>query len=174
MANDKGKVEAKGPDTKGGVKVPPAIPPKGKGVVDKMPEVPVKVVGEAAPPKERKPRATSGGTKYTLLKQFSSEGGAKMPLQSQQILQILAAAPGQSLEKKDLLAEMTKIVATRQPIERILAFYQPRLISGGYFKMEAVVAAAPAAVPNAETTPAADQAKTTAEAPKGKTAEAAK
>ena len=114
----------------------PDVPKKIKGTVDKMPAPETKVVGE---PKPKKEKAQKSGTSYVLLKNFDPAGGTKMPLQSQQILKILDSAPDKTLEKSALLAEMTKIVVTRQPIERILAFYQPRLISGNYFKMVPVI-----------------------------------
>ena len=125
--------------------------PKKKGTVDKMPKTETKIVGEKAP----KVKAPKSGTAYVLLKNFDPAGGTKMPLQSQQILTILANAENQTLEKSILLAKMKDIVVTRQPIERILAFYQPRLISGNYFKMIPVIAEVKADAPANTEAPAA-------------------
>lgn len=153
MAADKGKGnEAKEKGTEG--KAAPAIPPK-RGVSDKMPPPEVRVVDDGKG-KKKEPKPTKTGMNYILLKNYSAEGGTKMPLQCQQILKILDEAPDKTLEKKDLLAKMTEIVQTRQPIERILAFYQPRLISGEFIKMTPVIAPAPAPAetPAAEAKPA--------------------
>lgn len=140
MSNDKkpeAKVAGKGPE----------LPKK---VSAEMPKVPVKTVGEPKPKKEKAAKVETVGANYTLLKAFDAAGSEKMPLQCRQILEILGKAEGQTLEKKDFLAEMAKIIQTRQPIERILAFYQPRLLSGKYFKMDKITAVAkPAEAPAA-------------------------
>ena len=73
--------------------------------------------------------------KYIGLKD-AAPAEVKMPLQCKQIMAILNAAPAKTMLREALLAEMTKVVVTRQPIERILGFYQPRLISSGFLKIE--------------------------------------
>lgn len=126
MANDEKKI--------------PEIPKKkSKGTVARMPE-PEVVEVDGGPTKVRKPRTPKSGTLYTLLKNYDSASGTKMPLQSRQILTILDEADGKALEKGELLTKMKEVIVTRQPIERILAFYQPRLISGSYFKMTPIIA----------------------------------
>lgn len=121
----------------------------------KVPDVPKKKTEGAPAPegkvKETKPKVVKTGAKYTMLKNYDPAGSEKMPLQCKQILGILNDAPDKTLNKKDLLEKMTTIVQTRQPIDRILAFYQPRLLSGKYISMEAIIApvAAPAEAPKA-------------------------
>jgi hypothetical protein len=131
MSNDKK------PEANLAGKKAPELPKK---VTAEMPKVPVKVVGEPKPKKEKAAKVETVGTNYTLLKNFDAAGSEKMPLQCRQILEILDKAEGKTLEKKDFLAEMTKIIQTRQPIERILAFYQPRILSGKYISMEKLTA----------------------------------
>jgi hypothetical protein len=112
----------------------PEVKPNSK-VVDKMPKPPVVVVpGEK---KERKPRVAKTGSKFVFIK--GPDEGAKMPLQCKQIIEILAKVP-EGMDRADLLKAMTGVIATRQPIERILAFYQSRLVAGKYVRVEATVA----------------------------------
>jgi hypothetical protein len=115
----------------------------------KLPEIPKKnpapegATKESKPPKEKKEKVIRVGAKYTLLKEYDPAGSEKMPLQCKQILTIIGAAPDKTITKADLLEEMKKIVVTRQPIDRILAFYQPRIISGKYIKMETLTGPGP-------------------------------
>lgn len=71
------------------------------------------------------------------------EGDKKLPLQANQILDILAGAGQESedgpfsiMARKDLLDRMKDVVVTRQPIERILGYYQPILTKAGYISVE--------------------------------------
>jgi hypothetical protein len=111
-----------------------------RGVVNKMPAVPTKIVpGKPGDEKEKKTVAKANSL-FTLLK--SKDENAKMPKQCQQILEILAKAKDKTLSRNVLLEEMKKIVETRQPIERILGFYQSRLVSGNYVRITAAPAPA--------------------------------
>jgi hypothetical protein len=114
-----------------------------RGVVDKMPAVPTVVVpGKPGDEKERSKKTVSkADSLFTLLK--DKDENAKMPKQCQQILEILGKANNKTLSRSVLLEEMKKIVETRQPIERILGFYQSRLVNGNYIRISA--APAPAA-----------------------------
>lgn len=120
-------------EAKSEAKKVPEIPKKTKAA----PDVPKKEVAEK-PKKEKVVKPVKTGTKYTLLKNFDPAGAEKMPLQCRQILTIIDEAPGKAITKVDLLEKMKTAVITRQPIERILAFYQPRIISGKYVAMEAI------------------------------------
>jgi len=114
------------------------------------PMAPKTVVVPGKPGDEKKapraPKVAKAGSKFILLKEL--EEATKMPLQCKQIIGILSAAPGKALGREDLLAKMVAFpIVTRQPMERILGFYQSRLVSGNWVKIEAVikpVVAAPA------------------------------
>lgn len=82
--------------------------------------------------KAPKEKAVANAT-YTFVK-FPGEGEKNLPKQATQILEILSGNDG-PMARKDLLEAMSGVVETRQPIERILGFYQPRLTEGGYFSV---------------------------------------
>jgi hypothetical protein len=102
--------------------------PKKKKEHETMPKPEVKVV-EGQPGDEKKKRTVNAAVEYSLKREPTAED--KLPPQCKQIVDILAAAPDKKLNRETLLAEMTKVVKTRQPMERILGYYQPRLISKG-------------------------------------------
>lgn len=110
-----------------------------RGVVDKMPAVPVKVVPGKPGDEKVKKTVSKADSLFTLLK--GKDENAKMPKQCQQILEILGKAKDKTLSRSALLEEMKKVVETRQPIERILGFYQSRLVNGNYIR---IAPAAPA------------------------------
>lgn len=104
------------------------------------PEAPT-VAPEAAAPKEAKERQVMNAN-YRFVKN-PGEGDKKLPLQADQILDILAGAGQESedgpftvMTRKDLLDRMKYVVVTRQPIERILGYYQPILTKAGYISVE--------------------------------------
>ena len=104
--------------------------------------VPGKPGDEKAP---RAPKVAKAGSKFILLKEL--EEATKMPLQCKQIIGILSAAKDKTLGREDLIAKMIALpIVTRQPMERILGFYQSRLISGNWVKIEAVIKPVIAAV----------------------------
>lgn len=111
----------------------PKVNPKFRGTME--PEV--KIVGEPKPKKAAKPRVVKSGSRFVLLKEL--EDTTKMPQQCKQIVGILSAAEGKAMLKEDLLTAMTPVISTRQPIERILGFYQSRLVSGNWVRIEAIV-----------------------------------
>ena len=119
--------------------------------------VPGKPGDEKAP---RAPKVAKAGSKFILLKEL--EEATKMPLQCKQIIGILSAAKDKTLGREDLIAKMIALpIVTRQPMERILGFYQSRLVSGNWVKIEAVIK--PAEAPKADA-PKADAPKANATA----------
>ena len=91
-----------------------------------------------AEPKERQVMNAN----YRFVKK-PGEGEKKLPLQANQILDILAGTGQESedgpfnvMARKDLLDRMKDVVVTRQPIERILGYYQPILTKAGYISVE--------------------------------------
>lgn len=92
----------------------------------------------AKEPKERQVMNAN----YRFVKK-PGEGEKKLPLQANQILDILAGTGQESedgpyavMSRKDLLERMKDVVVTRQPIERILGYYQPILTKAGYISVE--------------------------------------
>ena len=73
---------------------------------------------------------------YTLVyrKKLDTVSDAVSP-QAFAILECLKAAGGKNVPKSDLLGCMEKKVETRQPIGRILSFYQKSLINEGYISV---------------------------------------
>lgn len=152
MSEDNSNQEGKERVEKGGR---PKVKPKFTGTMTP----PVVTVGEPKEKKEAKPRVTKSDSRFVLLKEL--EPASKMPLQCKQIVGILSAAEGKTLTRTDLLTAMTPIISTRQPIERILGFYQSRLVSGDWVRIEPIVApvvpgTAPAATQTADA-PVADE-----------------
>lgn len=106
--------------------------------------VPGKPGDEKAP---RAPKVAKAGSKFILLKEL--EEATKMPLQCKQIIGILSGAKDKTLGREDLIAKMIALpIVTRQPMERILGFYQSRLISGNWVRVDTVVK--PAEAPKAD------------------------
>ena len=152
------KRAANGKESKKGAA--PEVKPNPK-IHAKMPEPEVKVVGEPKEKKERAPCVTKAGTTYKLLMELAED--TKMPLQCKQIVGILSAAPDKSLNREDLIAKMIALpIVTRQPMERILGFYQSRLVAGNWIRIQPIVAVAKPAPepvqeqPKNETGPAAE------------------
>jgi hypothetical protein len=112
----------------------------------KGPAVPVVIVPEkeAKPKKERKAAAPKGNFLYKKVGDIK-EGEKALPLQCKQIFDIIAANKD-GIMREALIAEMTKVVVTRQPQERILGYYQPSLVQRNLVTVTAPAApAAPAA-----------------------------
>jgi hypothetical protein len=128
----------------------PEVNPKFRGTME--PEV--KIVDTPEKKKAAKPRVTKTGSNFILLKEL--EPSTKMPQQCKQIIGLLSAAENKTMTKEALLAAMVPIITTRQPIERILAFYQSRLVSGNWVRIEPIAAAQPAQEPAPETEPAGE------------------
>lgn len=98
--------------------------------------------GEGTAPENKERKVMDAN--YQFVK-FPGEGEKKLPLQAKQILEILEGAgkesdaedaPYAAMSRKDLLDRMKDVVQTRQPIERILGFYQPTLTKLGYVIMK--------------------------------------
>ncbi len=99
--------------------------------VPKGAEAPVSVEGKVR--KEKAPAAPAAPAKYTFVKLPGKED-KNLPKQATQILEILKENDG-PMDKADLLEKMAAVIETRQPIERILGFYQPRLLANGFFSV---------------------------------------
>lgn len=113
----------------------------------KGPAVPVVIVeGQEKPKKERKAAAPKGNFLYKKVGDIA-DGGKKLPLQAQQTFDIIKEAGNAGIARETLLEKMKIVVVTRQPMERILGYYQPRLVSGNLIVVTAP--AAPAVAPTA-------------------------
>lgn len=131
-----------GAKVNGEKKAAPEVKPN--PMAPKVVVVPGKPGDEKAP---RAPKVAKAGSKFILLKEL--EDGTKMPLQCKQIIGILSAAEGKTLNREDLIAKMIALpIITRQPMERILGFYQSRLVSGNWVRIDSVVK--PAEPPKAD------------------------
>jgi hypothetical protein len=64
------------------------------------------------------------------------KGGGEDVKLSPQAKQIMAALEGGSLTRPKLIEKLKTTVTTRQPVERILAYYQKSLIEGGLVRIE--------------------------------------
>lgn len=87
---------------------------------------------EAAGTKAKEEKAPAQVTKtfFKLARKLTEED--KLPKQAAQIIGVLDThGVGKEMERDDLLVEMKKVIETKQPIERILSFYQSRLKSSG-------------------------------------------
>ncbi len=104
---------------------------------------------KACPEKTEGASAAAGGTVDKAAKEpkvvkvstfvFKDEPGEsqkKLPQQCAQILGLIKDAGEEGILKADLLSKMTPIIVTKQPIERILGFYQPRLVKEGYVEVK--------------------------------------
>ena len=67
---------------------------------------------------------------------FVADPESKLAPQAQCIVNILKEAGKKGLTRKELLAQMEEQVTTRQPINRILAYYQKKIQEVGAVKME--------------------------------------
>lgn len=108
----------------------PKIPPKETVLVGGQ-KVPVNEVDTEK--KKAIKRVTKAGSIFTALNTPGPD--TKMPLQCKQIMGLLNEAPNKTMNREALLKAMEPVVKTRQPIERILGFYQSRLIAGNWVKV---------------------------------------
>lgn len=100
---------------------------------DKTTEAPAAEKSKSAAPKIPK---ESVRTVYKLVTEREKKEGEKaLPKQAAQIVDIIAAAGEEGIERATLLEAMKPVIETRQPIERILGFYQPRLLEENYISV---------------------------------------
>ena len=66
---------------------------------------------------------------YTVCRELTPED--KLQPQAKQMVDIIIAAGPDGIDRETLVAELTKVVKTRQPVERIVAFYQQKLGAKG-------------------------------------------
>jgi hypothetical protein len=64
------------------------------------------------------------------------EGSKKLAPQAQCIVNIIEAAGKKGLTRKELGQEMKGVVLTKQPVGRILSYYQKMLVDRGYVEIE--------------------------------------
>lgn len=67
---------------------------------------------------------------------YVNEPESKLPPQAQGIVNILKEKGKKGLSRKDLIDAMTGTIETRQPVGRILTYYQKRLVECGAVKIE--------------------------------------
>lgn len=123
--------------------------PKGK---TKKAETEVTSTKQEAAAKARAAReARASNDVFKFVKQ-PGEGDKKLPKQAQGIVNILEAASEEGrdgMSRTDLCEAMTQVIETRQPIGRILTYYQKPLVEGGYVE---IVKATPVVSETAEET----------------------
>ena len=79
------------------------------------------------------------------------EGAKKLAPQAQGIVNLIQAAGKGGITRADLLTGMEGVITTRQPLGRILSYYQEEIAEKGYVTHEKVAApAAPKAVKKVE------------------------
>jgi len=64
--------------------------------------------------------------------------GKKLSPQAQVIVNTLAAGKNKKMARKQLIETLEGVLETRQPVGRVLAYYQPTLLSDGYVAIEKV------------------------------------
>ena len=68
---------------------------------------------------------------------FTGDGGEiKVAPQARRILECLEAAGGDGMTRSQLLEAMSAVVETRQPIDRILTYYEKALVESGTVTIE--------------------------------------
>jgi len=69
---------------------------------------------------------------FTFLTEVDADGNEiKLPPQAKGILNILKAAKKKGLSRENLVAAMDGVIETRQPLGRILSYYQKKLVECG-------------------------------------------
>ena len=86
----------------------------------------------AKEPKVKTVKAFVVPTPVTALEGLAKETYEKLPLQAKQV--IMAIGDGQHYSKEDWVARVSAFdgFVTRQPVIRIVAFYQARLLAAGF------------------------------------------
>lgn len=84
----------------------------------------------------KKTEKNTGGGSADKFKYVGENKDHKLPPQARQIADLLKAAPGGTLTREKLLEQASKVVVTKQPIGRILSYYQKRLTDNGFVSVE--------------------------------------
>lgn len=70
----------------------------------------------------------------------SPEGAKKLAPQAQGIVDTIKAAGDKGVTRKKLCEALTSVITTRQPIERILTYYQKPLLNEGWITVDKATA----------------------------------
>lgn len=65
-----------------------------------------------------------------------AEGAKALAPQAQAIVNIIQSHKAKGIRREDLVKEMEGVVTTKQPLTRILSYYQSALITSGYISMK--------------------------------------
>ena len=82
---------------------------------------------EAAAKMREAKASAAAGDKFT----FAGEPTSKLAPQAQGIVNIIKEAGKKGCSRAELVAAMEGVITTRQPMQRILAYYQKQLIEVG-------------------------------------------
>lgn len=92
----------------------------------------VESAGTAAGVAEAKPtKAAKEPKKPVIFKATGTEPNCKLAPQAAGIVNILKEAGDEGLKHDDLVAAMEGVISSRQPLNRILAYYKKTLIESG-------------------------------------------
>lgn len=65
-----------------------------------------------------------------------AEGAKALAPQAQAIVNIIQSHKAKGIRREDLVKEMEGVVTTKQPLARILSYYQGALTAGGYISIK--------------------------------------
>lgn len=99
--------------------------------------------------KAREARERSARLDRFIFKGELVEGAKKLAPQAQQIVNLIEAAGDEGITRQDLVKDMEGVVETRQPLGRILSYYQKAMIEQGYITVEQNTEPAPKTVKKA-------------------------
>lgn len=84
---------------------------------------------------EKKEAATrKAATVYKSTGKLTAE--TKLPKQARQLMDIIVATGNKGIRRDDLIKQATPVLQTRQAPEKILSFYQSRLVKDGLIVVE--------------------------------------
>lgn len=83
-----------------------------------------------------------------------AEGAKALAPQAQAIVNIIQSHKAKGIRREDLVKEMEGVVTTKQPLARILSYYQGALTAGGYISIKEGAPAAEKPVKAAKKAPA--------------------
>jgi len=84
-----------------------------------------------APDKAAEKAAKTAKKEAAVFKATGTEPNTKLAPQAKGILNILTEAGAEGLSRKDLVTAMEGVVESRQPLGRILSYYQKTLVESG-------------------------------------------
>lgn len=100
----------------------------------KVTKAPTPTSKEAKKEEKAKKEATASNDIFTYRGELA-ENAKKLAPQAQGIVNIVEAAGKKGLTRAALVEQMSGVVTTRQPLGRILSYYQKALIENGYFTL---------------------------------------